>query len=250
MLPFVILWARHDAGLSGSAAGLLFVAQAIGELTGGLIAGMLADRLGHRRILLTATIGMAVGYGSLFGIHHSVVAVAAFFIAGLFESAFHPTVLALIGDIKAGPDLRKSFGVARVCANVGKIAGPLIGAAAATRSLPTVFAVTAVMLGAAVVALAISVPGDSAMSAEEAAGDDADAGSAAALATIFRDGRLGQLVLAGGLLSITLTWFEADGLVLLRAQHPLSTTAYAALFAIAAAGPRWSPSASINWSNN
>ena len=43
-----------------------------------------------------------------------------------------------------------------------------------------------------------------------------------------------MLVLAGGLLSITFTWWEADGLVLLRQQHPLSTTAYAVLFTIAA----------------
>jgi hypothetical protein len=40
MLPFIVLWARHDVGLSGAIAGLLFLAQAGGELVGGLGGGM------------------------------------------------------------------------------------------------------------------------------------------------------------------------------------------------------------------
>lgn len=48
------------------------------------------------------------------------------------------------------------------------------------------------------------------------------------------DRRLALLVLAGGTLSIAFTWWEADGLVLLRQHQMISTDAYAALFTIAA----------------
>jgi len=130
MLPFVVLWARRDVGLSGAMAGLLFLAQALGELAGGLAGGALADRLGHRRVLLVSTAGMAVGYGSLFAVRQPVVALSAFFIAGLFESAFHPTIGALVGDLRAGPELPRAYAMVRVGANVGRIGGPLIGAAA------------------------------------------------------------------------------------------------------------------------
>ena len=121
MLPFVVLWARRDVGLSGAMAGLLFLAQALGELAGGLAGGALADRLGHRRVLLVSTAGMAVGYGSLFAVRQPVTALSAFFIAGLFEAAFHPTIGALVGDLRAGPELPRAYAMVRVGANVGRI---------------------------------------------------------------------------------------------------------------------------------
>lgn len=232
MLPFMVLWAVHSAGLSGYAAGLLFAAQAVGEMAGGLAAGVLSDRLGHRRVLVTSIAGMAVGYGSLFLVHQPVVAVTMFFVAGLFESAFHPTIAALIGDLKAGPDLHMAFGVARIGANVGHLAGPLLGAAVVAVSLSSVFALVAALLVAALVIAVATLPQDRPVAASPADGEP-DA-SPTALKALFRDRRLGTLVLAGGLLAITLTWMEADGLVLLRDQRPLSTTAYATLFAIAA----------------
>jgi MFS family permease len=238
MLPFIVLWARHDVRLSGTIAGLLFLAQAIGELAGGLAGGVLADRLGHRRVLLIATLGMAAGYGSLFAIRQPAVALAAFFVAGLFESAFHPTIAALVADLRSGPDLHRAYGTVRVGANVGNIGGPLLGAAAVTASLPTVFAVVAALLVAALVVIAVTVPPDRDL--VETPGDcEADVDSEpgvqpSSLPTLLRDRRLASLVLSGGLLAITSTWLEADGLVLLRQQRPLSTTAYAALFAIAA----------------
>ena len=233
MLPFVVLWARHDVGLSGAIAGLLFLAQAAGELVGGLAAGVLADRLGHRRVLMVATVGMAAGYGSLFALRQPALAIGAFFVAGLFESAFHPTIAALVADLRPGPGLHRAYGTVRVGANVGNIGGPLLGAAAVvTVSLASVFAVVGALLVATVVVIVFTVPPDRDL--VETPGDHEPAVQASSLRTLLRDRRLALLVLSGGLLAITLTWFEADGLVLLRRQHPLGTTAYAALFTVAA----------------
>lgn len=250
MLPFIVVWARHDVGLSGAVAGLLFLAQAIGELAGGLAGGMLADRLGHRRVLLVATAGMAAGDGSLFAIREPALAIGAFFVAGLFESAFHPTIAALVADLRPGPELHRAYGTVRVGANVGNIGGPLLGAAAVTVSLGCVFAVAGALLAATVVVIACTVPPDRDLRQTPADYEpDVQPSSLRAL----RDRRLALLVVSGGVLAITFTWFEADGLVLLRQQHPLGTTAYAALFAVAAAATvafqlpstrlarRWSP---------
>jgi MFS family permease len=233
MLPFVVLWARRDVGLSGAMAGLLFLAQALGELAGGLAGGALADRLGHRRVLLVSTAGMAVGYGSLFAVRQPVVALSAFFIAGLFESAFHPTIGALVGDLRAGPELPRAYAMVRVGANVGRIGGPLIGAAAVVVSLHAVFAVVAALLVAALVVTAVTVPPDRDLT--EAPGEVEPDARPSALSALLHDRRLGLLVVSGGLLAITFTWWEADGLVLLRELRALGTTSYAALFAIAAA---------------
>jgi MFS family permease len=209
----------------------VFLAQAIGELAGGLPGGMLADRLGPRRVLLISTGGMMIGYGSLCLVHHAVLGIGAFFLAGLFESAFHPTIAALTGDLHDGEHLHQAYGQVRVAANVGRIAGPLIGAAAAIVSIAAVFAATAVLLAAAFVIVVTTIPKEAAA----IAGAESETPTEPSH-TLLRDPRLLLLVVGGGLLSITFTWWEADGLVLLRHQHPLSASSYAALFAIAAAG--------------
>ena len=61
MLPFVVIWAHRYAGLGGAAAGVLFIVQAVGEFGAGLAGGALADRFGHRRLLLFSAAGMALG---------------------------------------------------------------------------------------------------------------------------------------------------------------------------------------------
>ncbi|MER6391604.1 MFS transporter [Streptomyces sp. NPDC001523] len=230
MLPFVILWAHRVGGLSGAAAGTLFLVQAVGEFTGGLVGGALADRIGHRRMLLLSTTGMALGYGSLFLVHQPVPALGLFLAAGLFESAFHPTIAALIGDLHADEDLPHAYGLTRVVASVGGVVGPILGAAAVALSLSGVFAVAGVLLGGAALTVLVAVPPDRVIGPETAETDTKEAYGA--FARILRDRRLALLILGGSLLSITFTWWQADGLVLLNQVHPLGTTAYAALFVI------------------
>ncbi len=58
------------------------------------------------------------------------------------------------------PRVPRTYGTVRVGANVGNIGGPLLGAAAVTASLPSVLAVVAAVLGAAVVVISLTVPPD------------------------------------------------------------------------------------------
>lgn len=102
-----------------------------------------------------------------------------------------------------------------------------MGAAAALVCLPLVFATAGGLLAGLIL-----IPRDAPSKAYDDQEPEMPAGTIRALRT---DRRLAVLVLAGGLLAITFTWWEADGLTLLRWQLPLSTTAYAALFVLAAA---------------
>jgi MFS family permease len=231
MLPFIVIWAHRNAGLGGAAAGVLFIVQAAGEFAAGLAGGALADRFGHRRLLLFSAAGMALGYGLLAIATAPVTAIALFLVAGVFESAFHPTIGALVGDLYDEDQLVHAFGVVRVGANAGRIAGPLIGAAAALVSLPVVFAAAGGLLAGALLAALALIPRDAPSQPDE----DEPEIPPGTLRALVTDRRLAVLVLTGGLLSITFTWWEADGLVLLRQQHSLGTTAYALLFTIAAA---------------
>jgi MFS family permease len=230
MLPFVVLWAHRDAGLGGVAAGALFVAQALGEFAAGAVAGGLADRLGHRRVLLVSTAGMAAGYGLLSIASVPTVAIAFFLLAGVFESAFHPTVKAMVGDLVPDGELTRAFASLRVGANAGRVVGPLLGALAALAALPAIFAVSGALLAGAVVVELLLLPRD----LPHATDDDEPEIPPGTLRALRADRGLAALVLGGGLLSISFTWWQADGLVLVRHQTALGTSAYAALFTIAA----------------
>jgi MFS family permease len=235
MAPFLVLWGHRDAGLSGAVAGLLFIAQAAGEVTGGLGGGLLADRFGGRQVLLGSTVGMALAYGSLALVGAPGVAIAVLFLAGLFEAAYHPTAFALVSDLKPEDERAHAYGVIRAAGNVGTILGPLAGAAVvAGASVADVFIAAGALLAASGVVLVATLPRRGApVHLEEEAEELAEAASG--LAAIARDRRLGLLVLGGGLLTITLAWWEVDGLVVIAGQRPFGTASFSILLALSAA---------------
>jgi MFS family permease len=235
MAPFLVLWGHDTAGLAGSAAGLLFVAQAAGEIAGGLGGGLLADRLGGRQVLLVSTLGMTLGYGALALVHSAPLAIAIIFAAGLFEAAFHPTALALVGDLTPSGDRTRTYGIMRAAANLGTILGPLAGAlVVAQASTPDVFLVTAALLAAAGATIVATLPNRAAHVDLHEEAEELQA-AVPGLKAIAHDRRLGLLVAGGGLLAITIGWWEADGLAILRDQRAFSTTDFSIMLAISAA---------------
>jgi MFS family permease len=235
MAPFLVLWGHRVAGLTGSAAGLLFVAQAAGELTGGLAGGLLADRIGGRQVLLVSTLGMAGGYGSLTAVNSPAPAVIVIFLAGVFEAAYHPTALALIGDLTTADKRTHAYGVVRAAGNLGTILGPLAGAAVvAGASVADVFLLTGALLAGSGIVVLVTLPKRGLHVSLE---DEAEEIQAAVpgVKAIAHDRRLGLLVAGGALLTITLAWWEADGLVILHTQRPFGTSSFSIMLAFSAA---------------
>ena len=232
MLPFVVVWAHRYAGLAGVAAGLLFLGQALGEFGGGVLGGGLADRFGFRRVLLASTLGMALGYGLLSIATTPLLAIALFLAAGVFESAFHPTTAAIAASVTDYDRLTHTFSLIRIGSNAGRIVGPLLGALAALVDLPAVFAVSGGLLAVALLVEFVALPRTVGYDADEQNEPEIPSGTVRALRT---DSTLLALVLGGGLLAIGFTWWESDGLVVIREQTALGSTAYAALFTVSAA---------------
>ena len=235
MTPFLVLWGHRDAGLSGSAAGLLFVAQAAGELSGGLAGGLIADRLGGRQVLLVSTVGMALAYGALAIVGSPVVAVAVIFVAGLFEAAYHPTAFALLADLTPPGDRTHAYGVIRAAGNLGTILGPLAGAAVvAGGAVADVFWVSGALLATAGLLVVFSLPRAGLPVSLEEEAEEIQA-AVPGLRAIGSDRRLGLLGGGGALLAITLAWWESDGLVIIHAQRPFGTSAFSVMIAVSAA---------------
>jgi MFS family permease len=233
--PFLVIWGHRDAGLAGTAAGLLFVAQAAGELSGGLAGGILADRLGARSILLVSTVGMALAYGSLAVVGAPGLAIAVIYLAGLFEAAYHPTALALVGDLTPVAERSHAYGLMRMASNLGTILGPLAGAAVvAGAPVADVFYVCGGLLAVSGVTVFVTLPR---RDLRVSLGEEAEEIRAAVpgIKAIARDRRLLLLVIGGALMTITLAWWESDGLVIVQTQRAFSAGGFSLMLALGAA---------------
>jgi predicted MFS family arabinose efflux permease len=96
-----------------------------------------------------------------------------------------------------------------------------------------VFALAGVMLLAAALLALVLLP--AALGSPGGEDDDDPEIPPGTLHALMLDRGLLTLVISGGLISVTFTWFQSDGLVILRQQTSLSQAAYAGLFTIAAA---------------
>jgi len=235
MAPFLVIWAHRDAGLTGTAAGLLFVAQALGEVTGGLAGGLLADRLGARQVLLASTCGMALSYGALAFIGAPGLAITVIFVGGLFEAAYHPTAFALVAELKPEEERAGAYGLIRAGGNLGTILGPLSGAAlVAGASVADVFLLAGALLAASGLVLLAALPGRGGHVDLEEGSEEIQA-AVPGLRAVAHDLRLALLVAGGGLLAITVAWWEADGLVVVQTQRGFSASTFSIMLAISAA---------------
>ena len=129
--PFLALYLHNERGLSMSLVGTIFL---FGGLTSGatnLIGGMLTDRFGRRRLLLTVcgistltSIGMAL----LIGFSTPVWLIAfAFITVRSINGVVGPTTGAIVADLAPPNRLAEAYAVVRIGGNVGFAIGPALG---------------------------------------------------------------------------------------------------------------------------
>ena len=110
-LPPIIPLLVTDLGISYAQAGFLltifFVMYSIFQLP----AGVLADRVGKKRLLVAGLAGMSGGIAlaATAGSYETLLIAQA--IAGISGSTFHPTGMSLISDVETGSTEGKAMGV-------------------------------------------------------------------------------------------------------------------------------------------
>lgn len=126
--PFIAVYLVQNGNLSLQAAGLYMGFSYWCLTAGSLIGGPLADKYGHKRVML-AGIGMrAPGYLLFLGSSNQLILLAACFITGIGGALYFPTSKAALLSVSP-KDLRlKIFAVRNMCANFGVALGPLAGA--------------------------------------------------------------------------------------------------------------------------
>lgn len=227
MLPFFALWAQGEAGIPVAWIGVLFGCYAGGEILATPFIGGIADRKGRRPVLLCSTLGVGLGFAMLYVSHGVLQAAGVLLFIGVSESVLHPTIATVIADTIPGEKTRSYFSLARVMSNIGRAAGPAVGAVLVLHSLGTVFLGSAAALFACTCLVALTLPetrrAGSAM-------DDDDEEGLSSLLPAFRDRRLARLLVWVVLLEMSSSWIEAVLPLYAHGAHTLTPSGIGRLF--------------------
>ena len=207
MMPFFALWAKAEAGVPTQYIGLLLACYAGGELVATPFMGGIADRIGRRPVLIMAMGGVGIGFFLLYMSRGMPAAAGALLFIGVFESALHATISATIADTVAPRRLKRSFAMARVCSNGGRVVGPAIGALLVVHSLGAAFLAAAAAALAGALAVVIFLPETRPDAALEIDGEDEEGLSA--LLPVLHDRRLASLLVWFLVLEVCGSWVQA-----------------------------------------
>lgn len=137
--PFLFIYLHDVRGFGLGVTGLIVATNSTVGLVAGPLAGTLVDRFGGRRVLSTALLAMAVGYGSYPWVHHPWQGFAASAVAGIGNGAFWPAQSSLIAALSPPEKRHSAFAVQRMMMNLGIGLGAAAGGFVAVTSEPDSF---------------------------------------------------------------------------------------------------------------
>lgn len=131
VFPFLALYLHNERGLPMTVVGSIFLVRSVCSGTTNIIGGMLSDRFGRRRLLLSV-FGIGIfGYSVmalLIGFTAPIWLIAIVYVAAEgIRGIIGPTLSAIVADLVPKERLAESYAVLRVGANVGFALGPAIG---------------------------------------------------------------------------------------------------------------------------
>src|SRR3954469_21302119 len=158
ILPFLVIYLHDVRGFSLGVAGLVVSVSAAAQLTAGLVAGPLVDRLGARRVLGAGLVLQSTALGVLPLVREPWQAFLLITIEGAGSAGFWPSQSTLMSRLVDDRRRHTAFGVQRATKNLGIGLGGVVGGLIATvddpASFTVLFVVDAVTFLAYIAALA------------------------------------------------------------------------------------------------
>lgn len=164
VLPFLVIYLHNVRGFGLGTSGLVVATSAAAQVTSGILAGPLVDRLGPRVVLGSGLVMQSVGFGLFPLVRQPWHAFALIAIEGVGSAGFWPSQSTLIARLTPSDRRHAAFAQQRVTMNLGiglgAFAGGLIAGNTHASSFTVLFVVDAVTFLAYVAVLAfVADPG-------------------------------------------------------------------------------------------
>jgi predicted MFS family arabinose efflux permease len=143
LVPFLTLYLTGERGFGIDFATLTLGVFGAGSMTGSLLGGQLADRLGRRPVMLVSLLGSA----AVLGVFGTLTAwwsiLAGVLVFAVLADMYRPAAAAMIADL-VEPDVRpQAYGLMHVVLNLGMSLGAVIGGVLASIDFEWLFWVDA-----------------------------------------------------------------------------------------------------------
>ncbi|MCX6003525.1 MAG: MFS transporter [Chloroflexi bacterium] len=130
-IPFLALYLHNERSISMTLVGIIFLVSGLFTAMTNLIGGMLSDRFGRQRMMITVSSIGILAYTTvslLIGFTSPVWLIATVFIAARgIIGMMQPTISAIIADLAPKGRLTESYALVRVGGNIGFALGPALG---------------------------------------------------------------------------------------------------------------------------
>ena len=155
---FLSLYLTGERGASPSTAGLLLGAYGVGGAAGSLLSGVLTDRWGRRRTLITAYLAMVATLLAL-AFTTPLPAIGALVgVLGLVQSMPGPALIAAMVDVVAEADRPRAFNLEYWALNLGTAVAAFLAGQLAEAGFTALFLVDAAATAAALALVVRKVP--------------------------------------------------------------------------------------------
>ena len=144
-LPFLVIYLHNVRGFSLGTAGLIVAVSSLAQLTAGVLAGPLIDRVGARPTLAGGLVLQAIGYGFLPLVRVPWEAFVLIAIEGAGSAGFWPSQSTLISRLTPAARRHAAFAQQRVTMNLGIGLGGLAAGLIAVVGNPMTFTVLFVL---------------------------------------------------------------------------------------------------------
>jgi len=144
-LPFLVIYLHNVRGFSLGTAGLIVAVSSLAQLTAGVLAGPLIDRVGARPTLAGGLVLQAIGYGFLPLVRVPWEAFVLIAIEGAGSAGFWPSQSTLISRLTPAARRHAAFAQQRVTMNLGIGLGGLAAGLIAVVGNPTTFTILFVL---------------------------------------------------------------------------------------------------------
>ncbi|MFE5336821.1 MDR family MFS transporter [Isoptericola sp. NPDC056573] len=189
VVPYMTIFLTSSVGMSAGEAGLVVAAYGVGVVVSSLAGGVLADKVGRRRVLLAGELLSVVALVAI-PMADSAGLIAVLLTAyGLFNGTCGPVIQTMVGDLVEPQHRRTAFNYNYWAVNLGYAIGPLAAGFMAEVSFSLLFWCQAGLVLVSVGVIAAKVPETRVQLPEEAPTTDGAA---------REPGRAGR----GGLLSV------------------------------------------------